>query len=98
MNYSKAIRTIRAAKGVSQKKLASLANLDSSYISRIESGERMPTLEVIETIANVLKTPPYLLALLASEKKDLRGLPQKDSIKIANNLLDILVSADNGKN
>ena len=92
MNYSKAIRTIRAAKGISQKKLASLAELDSSYISRIESGERVPTLEVIEKISKKLQIPVYLLTLLASEQEDLRGLPEKETKNIATNLLDILLS------
>ena len=93
MNYSKAIRTIRAAKGLSQKKLASLINLDASYISRIESGERIPTLEVIESISKVLKIPVYLLTLLASEQGDLKGLPEKETRSIATNLLDVLLSA-----
>jgi len=93
MNYSRAIRTVRATKGVSQKELASLANLDPSYVSRIESGERIPTLEVVETISKVLHIPVYLLMLLASEQKDLKGVPEKETKEIANNLLDVLLSA-----
>lgn len=97
MNYSKAIRTIRASKGISQKELASLANLDSSYISRIESGERIPTIEVIESIANALKIPVYLLTLLASEQKDLSHLPEKDTKMVAEKLLKLLLSAQDEK-
>ena len=92
MNYNKAIRTIRAAKGISQKKLAALTELDSSYISRIESGQRIPTLEVIELISNKLGIPVYLLTLLASDQKDLHGLPEKETKNIATNLLDVLLS------
>ena len=97
MNYSKAIRTVRAARGISQQELASRAKLDASYISRIESGGRVPTLEVLETIAKALKTPVYLLTLLASEKDDLQGLPEKDTKEIATNLLGVLLSAQNEK-
>lgn len=92
MNYSKAIRTVRAAKGISQKKLASLAKLDPSYISRIESGTRMPTIEVIESIAETLNVPVYLLTLLASEQKDLKNLPEKDTNIVAEKLLQLLLS------
>jgi len=92
MNYSRAIKTARATKGVSQKKLASLTSLDASYISRIESGDRIPTLEVVETIAKALHIPVYLLMLLASEQKDLQGLPEKETKEIANNLLGVLLS------
>jgi transcriptional regulator with XRE-family HTH domain len=93
MNYSKAIRTVRAAKGISQKELASLAKLDSSYISRIESSERVPTIEAIESISVALGVPLYLLTLLASEQKDLKNLPEKDTTKIANKLLALLLSS-----
>lgn len=97
MNYSKAIRTIRAAKGISQKKLASLTKLNASYISRIESNERVPTLDVIEKISKELKIPVYLLTLLASEQSDLHGLPEKETKHIASNLLNVLLTAHDDK-
>lgn len=97
MNYSKAIRTIRAAKGISQKKLASLTNLDSSYISRIENGKRVPSIEAIESIANSLRIPVYLLTLLASEQEDLKSMPEKNSTIMAEKLLKLLLSAQDKK-
>jgi len=97
MNYNKAIRTIRAARGISQIKLAELTKLNASYISRIESGDRVPTLDVIEKISKELHVPVYLLTLLASEQHDLHGLPEKDTKQIATNLLDILLSAHHDK-
>lgn len=97
MNYGKAIRTARAARGISQLKLASLAKLDASYISRIESGDRIPTIEVLETLSKELNIPVYLLTLLASEKDDLRGLPEQETKSIANNLLEVLLSAKGEK-
>lgn len=93
MNYAKAIRTIRASKGISQKKLASLVNLDPSYISRIESGDRIPTIDVIELISSKLNVPVYLLTLLASEQKDLKHLPEKNTKFVAEKLLQILLSS-----
>lgn len=97
MNYSKAIRTVRAARGISQQELASLTKLDASYISRIESGDRVPTLEVIEIISKKLKIPVYLLTLLASEQEDLQGLPEKETKAIAAHLLDVLMSVKKDK-
>ena len=97
MNYSKAIRTIRAARGISQKKLAFLTKLNASYISRIESSERIPTLDVIEKISKELKVPVYLLTLLASEQSDLHGLPEKETKYIAANLLDVLLTTHRDK-
>lgn len=97
MNYSRAIRTIRAARGISQQDLAKYIKLNASYISRIESGDRVPTLEVVELISKELKIPLYLLTLLASDKEDLQGLPEKETKEIATNLLDILISDNKGK-
>lgn len=97
MNYAKALRTVRAARGISQQELALKAKLDASYVSRIESGDRIPTLEVLGTLAKELKVPVYLLTLLASEKDDLKGLPEKETKDIANNLLDVLLSAKSEK-
>lgn len=97
MNYNKAIRTIRAAKGISQKKLASLADLDSSYISRIESANRIPTIEAIQAISDALEVPMYLLTLLASEQKDLKNIPEKDRTKISENLLKLLLHAQDSQ-
>lgn len=93
MNYGRAIRTIRAAKGFTQKTLSNLTGFDPSYISRIEKGERIPTLETLEIIADKSSIPFYLLTLLASEKKDLRNLPEEKTSLIANQLLNILISA-----
>jgi transcriptional regulator with XRE-family HTH domain len=97
MNYSKAIRVVRAARGFSQQELASLAKLDPSYISYIESGNKIPTLKVVEAISLGLNIPVYLLTLLASEKEDLHGLPEKETRNSAVNLLNILIDSNKDK-
>ena len=48
------LRKIRKAKGVTQEKLAESAGIDFSYLNRIESGKRNPTLKIIAKIARVL--------------------------------------------
>ena len=93
MNYSKAIRTIRASQGLSQENLAGLTGLNPSYISRIENSERQPTIESLEIISEKLNVPFYLLTLLASEKKDIGKLPLKETRKAADQLFNILLSA-----
>jgi len=91
LNYSKAIRTIRAARDISQKELGQLTNLDPSYISRIESGERTPAIESLKSITEALEIPFYLFILLSSEKEELKDIPEKEAGKIAKNLLKILI-------
>lgn len=57
----KAIRTLRARKGVSQKELAERAEITPSFLSLVESGRRAASLKVIERIAAALDVPAEVL-------------------------------------
>ena len=93
MNYGKAIRTVRAAREMSQKELAAKAKLDPSYISLLESGERIPSPNALETLSKALRVPIYLVILLASEKSDLHGIPPKEAGILGEQLLKLLTQA-----
>src|SRR5260221_8319257 len=93
MNYGKAIRTIRAARNLEQKDLASLADLNPSYISLIESNQRAPSSAALETLASALQVPLYLLMLLASEKEDLHGISASEATVLAEQLLGVVFRA-----
>lgn len=49
------LRRVREAKGMSMNQVASLAGLDQVAISRIEKGERSPTLRTLLKIADALE-------------------------------------------
>lgn len=91
MNYGKAIKTIRAAKNISQKQLSKELDLDTSYLSRIEKGERVPSVDLLEKIAKKLGVPFYLFTLLASDKEDLKGANKEEIAKISKALLQVLI-------
>ena len=95
MYYAKAIRTIRAIKGISQKDLSNLLEVNPSYISLIENEKRIPSTEILEKISKRLSIPMYLLILLASDKSDLKGISSNDASKLADNLLHIMVNSQN---
>jgi len=48
------IRRLRVAKGISQEKLALEANIDRSYVGRIERGTENVTVSVLEALAEIL--------------------------------------------
>lgn len=96
MDYGKAIRIVRTAKGFSQSDLAKRLDLAPSYISRLEAGSRKPTMETMESIADKLHIPLYLLILLSSEKRDIKDLPQEHISNLGVNLLNLVVG-DSGK-
>jgi transcriptional regulator with XRE-family HTH domain len=94
MNYGKAIKTIRAVKGLEQKELATLAELNPSYISLIEANRRAPSPAALEALAKALQVPLYLLMLLASDKEDLHGISAAEATLLGRQLLDVVLQAN----
>lgn len=92
MNYSKALKIIRASRCLSQKDLSNILGMDPSFVSLIESGKRNPSKETIEIITQKLDVPYYLFALLASEQKDLKKISSEDAQQLGKGLLDVLIS------
>lgn len=63
----KAIRTLRARKGVSQKELAERAEITPSFLSLVEGDRRDASIKVIERIAAALEVSPEVLIWEAVE-------------------------------
>lgn len=87
MNYGKAIKMLRASRGMQQRELAKKLDVDGSYISLLESGKRTPSLELLQAFASKLRVPVYLILLLASEEPDLQGIDAKQAHKLGHELL-----------
>lgn len=56
--FGEKIRAVRAAKGMSQDKLAVKSGIDRSYIGRIDRGEVNITLEKLYILATALECAP----------------------------------------
>jgi transcriptional regulator with XRE-family HTH domain len=56
--FGQAVRTLRSERGFSQETLAFACDLDRTYISGIERGERNPSLTNILKIAKALSVRP----------------------------------------
>ncbi|MCC7142222.1 MAG: helix-turn-helix transcriptional regulator [Candidatus Eisenbacteria bacterium] len=94
MNYGKGIRTIRAARGLTQKQLASAVRVDSSFMSLLERGARAPSIGTLEAIAEALGVPVYLLILFSSDKDDLRGITPDQAQLMGMHILEVLMQTD----
>jgi transcriptional regulator with XRE-family HTH domain len=79
------IKKVRALRNISQKELAKDINCDLSFISRLESNSRKPSLKVIEKISKDLQVPMWVLFALA--EKDYKELPDILRQKILDYLL-----------
>ena len=61
------LKNLREKRVVSQSKLAERADFDHSYVSRLESGARMPTRDAVERLAEALNLEQVQLdSLLAA--------------------------------
>jgi transcriptional regulator with XRE-family HTH domain len=98
MNYGKALRLIRSSRNISQKDLSEAVSLDPSYISLIEKGKRIPTVETLEKIVKELEVPIHLFFLLASGKDGVKRVSSSKKADVAELLLDILLSSEKSEN
>lgn len=61
IRFGENLRKVRKQKGISQDKLALLADIDRSYVGRIERGEVNVTLEKVYQLAEILECDPIEL-------------------------------------
>lgn len=94
MDYGTAIKKARALRSMSQNQLAERAGLDTSYVSFIETGRRVPSTKALESIADALNVPLYLLVLMASGEQELRGVPKTEADQLASALLKLILDGE----
>jgi len=63
------VREVRTRQGLSQEKLAELADLDRTFVSMIERGKRHPTLETAKSLAEALDVPLSTMVASAERRK-----------------------------
>ncbi len=66
--FARNLRTLRHERGFSQEELAYNADVDRSYMSRLERGATYAGLEIVEKLAKELKVDPADLFQRPSRK------------------------------
>ena len=90
MDYGKALSVVRAAKGLSQKDLATLIDKTPSYISRIEKDERTPSMNTINLICERLEIPITLFMLLGKKYENMDKFDKRLLDEMGSELLQII--------
>lgn len=67
MYIADTLRKVREEKQLSQGDIERRTGLKRCYVSRVEHGHTVPSIETLEKISRALETPMYQLFYLASE-------------------------------
>ena len=71
IDYGYAVKTIRVARNMTQRELATASDTTNGYISFIESNTKKPSADTLERIAVGLRVPVWLLVMIGSHPNDL---------------------------
>lgn len=91
MNLSK-IKELRKEKGLSQRKLADMLEVSPSYIQKIESNKKNPSISTLEKISKALDI--QVSALLNNDISDKNKLQNNDYINELQNKVDDNLNID----
>jgi transcriptional regulator with XRE-family HTH domain len=56
--FGKILKELRINKGLTQQRLGDYAGIDRAYISELERGQLMPSMETVFRLAEILKVKP----------------------------------------
>lgn len=71
--FGKVLRSVRKEVGLTQEQLALAAEIDRTFVSLIERGERQPTVRIIFKLAAALRVSPSQLIQLTEQRVDSGG-------------------------
>lgn len=71
MNYGKAIKELRLKKGETQMEFSEKTGISQAFISNLENGRTMPSVETLDIIATHTQTPVPIIAWMSLEEKDI---------------------------
>src|ERR1700722_2628424 len=75
------LRQLREAKKLSQGEIESRTRLLRCYISRVENGHTIPSVETLEKLARALEVPMYQIFYDGQEPPKLPNAPKRKSSK-----------------
>ena len=70
MSFEENLRTLRLARGLTQPMLAEKADIEQSYLSKLENGRSKPSEDVLARLAQALEVKPDTLAQNGDETEE----------------------------
>lgn len=81
MNLGTAIKVVRTASGVRQRKLAEHLGVSANYISLVEANKREPSISLLRRLANELDVPVALFFLWQEFDTDKISAARLDTVR-----------------
>lgn len=72
--FGRVLRTVRREVGLTQEQLALAADIDRTFVSLIERGERQPTVRVLFKLAAALHVPAARLIQMTEDQVGLTAM------------------------
>lgn len=92
MSLGSVIKSLRIKQNISQQQLAATLNIRNNYLSRIEKGHDLPSIQLADKIAQALNIPTPILFFLTLEPEDLPTQKAKSTYQQTKTLIDNLVN------
>ena len=86
---NEALRLVRVFHDINQSQLAEKLEISRSYLCEIESGKKIPSIDLLEKYASVFGIPPSSL-LLFSESLQNNTLAEKTRTSVAKKIIKIM--------
>lgn len=80
---SDALRLIRVFHDLKQQELADRLDISKSYLSEIENGKKIPSVEIIEKYAGVFSIPPSSIMFFAESVSDGKVVDADSKVRFA---------------
>lgn len=77
------LKAIREMKDMSQGDIEKRTGLLRCYISRVENGHTVPSVETLEKMARALEVPLYQIFTESEEKPQALDLPKRKDVKLS---------------
>lgn len=76
MDFAKAIKTIRQTSGLTQTEFAEKVSISQTWLSKLETGAKVPEHQMIEQIAEAFGMPPNFVYVMAMESPEDGQVPE----------------------
>ena len=90
MKFGSTIKQLRKRQGINQQLLADRLGVTQTYLSLLESDQKTPSINLINSLSKELKIPASILAYLTLERKEI-SKSKYDAFEKINPLIEDLI-------